>query len=130
MIDRSTTRWPPELAWHTGASLGSIVGELKKLDNFEHDREFVIVPPVGAPVVCTFPDTMLSEMGKYWSKVVRVRGILQYKSDSPFPASVDVVAGGIELYRQEPPKRTLAQLRGIFAGRPRPNPDWDSLLHG
>lgn len=113
-----------------GASFGSIVGELKKLDDFEHDKEFVIVPPVGAPVVCTFPDTMLSEMGQYWSKIVRVSGVLHYKSNSPFPASVEVRKGGVELYRQQPPKRTLAQLRGVFEGRERPNPDWDSLIHG
>jgi len=104
----------PHLAWHEGAAMGSVVGVLKKLDDYDHDREFVIVPPIGDPVTCTFPDSMLGEMGQYWSKIVKVNGILRYRSGSPFPASVEVSAGGVELYRRSP-RRTLSQMRGVFA---------------
>lgn len=129
LAERKRQETPPELSWHDGASLGSIVGELKKLDDFENDKEFVIVPPAGRPVICRFPDSMMREMGQYWSKIVRVTGILHYKPDSPFPAYVDVSEGGVEPYKQQP-KRTLDQLRGVFEGRERPNPDWDDLQNG
>lgn len=119
----------PHLAWHEGAAMGSVVGVLKKLDDYDHDREFVIVPPIGDPVTCTFPDSMLGEMGQYWSKIVKVNGILRYRSGSPFPASVEVSAGGVELYRRSP-RRTLSQMRGVFEGQDRPTLNWDSLLHG
>lgn len=116
--------------WHEGTSLGSIVGELKKLDDFEHDREFVIVPPVGTPITCTFPDSMQAEMGLYWSQVVRVSGLLHYSAKSPFPTRVDVQEGGIELYPAIKSRRTLAQMRGIFSDRERTKVEWDSLLNG
>lgn len=129
LAERKRQEIPPELSWHEGASLGSVVGELKKLDDFENDKEFVIVPPAGKPVICKFPVSMLGEMGRYWSRIVRVSGILHYKPGSPFPDYVDVQEGGVELFRQQP-KRTLDQLRGVFEGRERPHPDWDDLIHG
>ncbi|MBY5395910.1 hypothetical protein HFN01_13875 [Rhizobium leguminosarum] len=120
----------PDQQWQEGKSLGSIVGELKKLDDFEHDREFVIVPAVGDPVICIFPDAMRDEMGSFWRKVVRVTGILQYHASSPFPARVEVEEGGVQLYPEPAPRRTLAQMRGVFSGLRRPDVNWNSLFDG
>jgi hypothetical protein len=116
--------------WHEGKSFGSIVGELKKLDDFEHDREFVIVPAVGTPITCNFPEAMRDEMGNYWRKVVRVTGVLQYHSHSPFPTRVDVECDGVQLYPEPGPRRTLSQMRGVFSGLRRPAVKWDALFDG
>ena len=116
--------------WHEGTALGSVVGELRKLDDFEHDREFVIVPAVGDPVFCKFPPSMDDEMGGYWRKIVKVSGVLHYKASSPFPESVDVSDGGIELYATTRPRRTLREMRGVFAGRERAAINWGDLLDG
>lgn len=119
-----------QLRWHVGTSFGAVVGELKKLDDFERDREFVIVPPVGKPITCTFPDAMAAEMGRYWNRVVRVSGRLHYIAESPFPIRVDVANGGIELYPANKPRRSLSEMRGVFAGRERASVTWNSLLDG
>lgn len=117
--------------WHTGTSLGSIVGELKKIDDMEGNQEFVIVPRTGPEsVVCRFPESLRDEIGRYIFKTVRVRGALHYGEDSPFPYRLDADANGIEEFPREVRRRTLSELRGVFADREKPNPDWDTLLNG
>ncbi len=116
--------------WHVGASLGTVVGELRKLDDLDADNEFVIVLPTGvAAIRCIFPAAMRSEMGKFAFKTVQVKGVLHYGEGSPFPYRVDAEQDGIELFPARAPRRTLSQLRGVFAERPN-RPDWDSLLNG
>lgn len=118
-------------SWHVGKSIGSIVGELKKVDDFDHDREFVIVPAVGAAAVtCTFPDSMRTEMGQYLFSIVKVSGILHYGPDSPFPILVEAGENGIEHYPAIKPRRTLAQMRGVFEGREPAEVSWNTLLDG
>lgn len=121
---------PSRTVWREGKSFGSVVGELLKLDDLEHDREFVIVPPIGAPITCVFPDQMLDDMGKFWRKIVKVEGALYYGEASPFPIKVEAAVGGVHLYRGEGPSRSLSQMRGAFAGKERTVVEWDSLLHG
>jgi hypothetical protein len=122
--EEETTRW------HTGAALGSVVGVLKRVDDIDEAGEFVIVPPVGAETItCTFPESMKESLGGYLFKRVRVSGTLRYNETSPFPYRVDAAEDGIELYPPRPMRRTLSQLRGVFAGLDRDRPDWDSILN-
>ncbi len=117
--------------WRVGAATGSIVGELKKIDDFDAENEFVIVPPTGAEFVrCKFPASMKEKMGQYVFKTVRVSGTLFYGEDSPFPYLVEAADDGVEFYPAAPPRRSFADMRGIFAGRERRAPDWDLLLNG
>ena len=122
--EEATTRW------HTGAALGSIVGELKRVDDIDEASEFEIVPPVGpAAITCVFPASMRGRLGDYLFKRVRVKGTLHYKADSPFPYRLDVAEDGLELFAPQPRRRTLSQMRGVFAGIERDTPDWDGLLN-
>lgn len=115
--------------WHEGAAVGEIVGELKKVDDLDVDNEFVLVPPTGADAIrCKFPESMKNEIGQYLFKVVRVKGTLHYGKLSPFPYLVDAHTGGINLYPERKSKKTLLEMRGIFAGRKRDQLDWGSLL--
>jgi hypothetical protein len=121
----------PRDRWHTGASIGSIVGELRAVDDIEGERQFVIVPPAGADAItCTFPEAMRAEIGNYLFKLVRVTGILHYGDASPFPFKVEARESGIENYPPRIRRRSLSELRGVFAGKERLRPDWDSLLNG
>jgi len=113
--------------WKVGAALGSVVGELKKVDDLEAGQEFVIVPLIGPEqIVCTFPESLRNQMGEFLFKTVRVEGILHYSERSPFPQRVD--ASRII----ETPKRrkTFGQMRGIFAGKFPQQVAWDSLING
>jgi hypothetical protein len=122
--EEETTRW------HTGAALGSVVGELKRVDDIDEAAEFVVVPPVGPEVItCTFPPSLRGRLADYLFKRVRVTGALHYKADSPFPYRVDVAENGLEFYPPRARRRTLSQMRGVFAGIERNVPDWDSILN-
>ena len=113
--------------WHRGVAQGTIVGELKKIDDLDADSEFVIVPPVGPDFVrCTFTDEMRQEIGKHVFKTVRVVGALHYSEESPFP--VRVQAARIEAVAER--KKTLIQMRGIFASNGRTEVEWGALLNG
>lgn len=121
----------PNDRWHTGASIGVIIGELRAVDDVDEERQFVIVPPAGADAItCTFPEAMRAEIGNYLFKTVRVRGVLHYNDTSPFPFRVDAEENGIEKYPPRAGRRSLSELRGVFAGKERLKPDWDSLLNG
>lgn len=113
--------------WKVGAAIGVVTGELKAVDDVEAGHEFVVVPAVGADqITCTFPEEMRDQMGEHLFKTVRVHGTLHYGERSPFPYLV--TASQIE---QMPKRRkTFAQMRGMFANRHPPKPDWDSLLNG
>ena len=114
--------------WHAGTAHGTIVGELKKVDDLEGNQEFVIVPRTGPDFIrCTFSPDLRDEMGKYLFKTVRVRGMLHYQTTSPFPWRVD--AQKIEEYPLRKGRKTLAEMRGIFAEFEKPKPDWDSILN-
>ena len=116
--------------WHVGAAIGSVVGQLKAVDDIDNDREFVIVPPVGAAsITCTFPSSMRDEMHKYLCQMVRVEGVLQYGADSPFPYRVDAKPDGISLYPARPRVRNLDEMRGVFSQSERAYPSWDDFLN-
>lgn len=119
----------PGHRWHVGASVGSIVGELRKVDDVDEERQFVIVPPAGAEaIVCTFPESLRDQLGAFLFKTVRVTGVLRYGEASPFPFQVD--ANGIEAHPVLAKRRSLSELRGVFAGKERRRVDWDTLLNG
>jgi hypothetical protein len=113
--------------WRIGISQGAIVGELKRVDDLDADNEFVVVPPVGASrVVCVFPSEMKDKIGNNLFKMVRVTGRLHYGEDSPFPFRVE--AATID---QMPKRRkSMSELRGIFAKRDRVSADWGLAFDG
>lgn len=114
-------------SWRVGTAEGSVVGELKKVDDLEADNLFVVVPPIGADrVVCTFPEYLREQMGEYLFKTVRVTGHLHYGEESPFPYKVDALTIAAMPRR----RKTMAELRGVFAIHERVVNDWDGLLHG
>jgi len=116
--------------WHVGSALGSIVGELRAVDDIADEREFVIVPPTGAEsITCVFPESLRATMGDYLFRMVKVEGTLHYGKDSPFPYRVEANDNGIAPYPDRKPRRTLEDLRGVFAGQGRSEPDWGSLLN-
>jgi len=113
--------------WHEGKAQGTIIGQLKAVDDIDDEREFVIVPPVGADAItCTFPVAMREAMGAYLFKNVRVHGTLYYRQDSPFPYRVDATDKGIIVVERS--ARTLSDLRGKFAGLPRGDADWTRIV--
>ena len=113
--------------WRTGVSNGSVIGKLQKVDDLEAENEFVIVPPVGASrVVCLFPEAMRDKIGQHLFTNVRVTGRLNYGEDSPFPYRVEAAA-----IDQMPRRRkSISELRGVFADRERVPADWDATLNG
>lgn len=129
-IAKERVRQEAPSQWHVGASLGSIVGELKKVDTLDAENEFVVVPPTGRATTCVFPEAMKEELGKLLFKMVKVSGVLHYNDESPFPYRVVVREGGLEAYPPRPRRRTMAQLRGVFAGAAHDEADWDALLNG
>jgi hypothetical protein len=113
--------------WRVGVAQGSIVGELKKVDDLEGDNLFVVVPPIGPDrVVCTFPEHLRAEMGKHLFKTVRVTGRLYYGEEGPFPFKVDAI--NIQLMPMR--RKAMTTLRGMFATQERVASDWGELLHG
>ena len=115
------------VVWHTGKAIGEVIGELKKVDDFDADNEVILVPATGPDFIrCTFPETMKAEIGKFLFKKVKVKGVLTYDSLSPHPKKVQILDDGISLY---PPDSASAvkfdDLRGIFAGRKRQQVVWD-----
>lgn len=129
MLARERARLESPSAWRVGAASGSIVGQLKAVDDIDDDREFVIVPPTGTDAItCTFPPEMREQMGVYLFKTVKVEGTLHYGESSAFPYRVDAKAGGINIYPPYRSRRTLDELRGVFSDLPRNDTDWASLL--
>jgi hypothetical protein len=113
--------------WRVGVSQGAVVGELKKVDDLDADNEFVVVPPVGpAQVVCVFPAALKDEMGKHLFKIVRVTGRLHYGEESPFPYRVEATT----IDPMPKRRKSMRELRGIFAERERIPADWDAALDG
>jgi hypothetical protein len=113
--------------WRVGVSEGSVVGELKKVDDLEGENLFVVVPPVGPDrVVCTFPSHLRDEMGKHLFKIVRVTGQLHYGEESPFPFKVEAV----NITPMQPRRKPMRDLRGLFAQRERVPTEWGDLMHG
>lgn len=126
-IARQRARLEAPTRWRVGTAQGTVVGELKKVDDLDADNEFVVVPPVGARrVVCTFPEEMRESMRQHLFHVVRVSGHLHYGEESPFPYRVD--ANAIEAMPKR--RKSLASLRGVFADKERVPSDWDVLLNG
>jgi len=119
------------IAWHSGKSVGEVIGELKKVDDFEADNEVVLVPKTGAEYIrCTFPESMRDEIGNFVFKTVKVSGVLTYESHSPHPVSVMIRDGGVRLYPARSAEVSFRNLKGIFSGdKNRETPDWDSLLN-
>ena len=113
--------------WRVGVAEGTVVGELKKVDDLEGENEFVIVPPVGARrIVCTFSPDLREKMGNHLFKVVRVRGQLHYGEESPFPFRVDAYNIDVMLKR----RKAMKDLRGLFAGQDRVDAKWGAMLDG
>lgn len=127
LVARERVRLEAPNKWHVGASHGSVVGELKRVDDLDADNEFVVVPPVGAARVrCTFPEHLRKEMGGYLFTTVRVTGLLHYGEEGPFPYMVEAT----DIEQMRPRRRSFAELRGVFAQRARPTNDWGTLLNG
>lgn len=125
-LARSRVEDDDVVRWHAGSAQGTIVGKLKAVDDIDDEREFVIVPPIGADAItCTFPPSMRAAMGEHLFQTVRVRGVLHYRESSPFPYRVDADEGGISLVIAS--KRKLTDLRGAFSGLPRNTVDWDHI---
>ena len=126
-VARQRARLETPTRWRTGTAQGTVVGELKKVDDLEADNEFVILPPIGArKIVCTFPEALREQMGEYLFKIVRVSGHLHYGEESPFPFKVD--ANAIEPMPKR--RKSLADLRGVFSGKEHVPSDWDAVLNG
>jgi hypothetical protein len=116
--------------WHSGKSVGEVIGVLRRIDDLDVENEVVIVPKTGAEMIrCTFPDSMRDEIGKFWARTVRVTGVLSYEDYSPHPQRVKVREGGVEAYPKTQPAASFRDLRGLFAGKPRVDVEWDSLLN-
>lgn len=115
---------PPQ--WFEGASLGTIVGDLRQVADLEGEHQFVIIPPIGADrITCTFPESKRELMRTYLFKTVRVFGRLSYTKDSPFPAQVEMVDIEAASPFENPPH--LLDLRGLFKGIERSNDDLEHL---
>lgn len=126
-VARQRARLETPTRWRTGTAQGTVVGELKKVDDLEADNEFVILPPIGArKIVCTFPEALRQQMGEYLFKIVRVSGHLHYGEEGPFPFKVDAQA--IEPMPKR--RKSLADLRGVFSGKDHVPSDWDAMLNG
>lgn len=127
VVARERVRLEAPNLWRTGVAQGSVVGELRKVDDLESNNLFVVVPPVGPErIVCTFPDSLRDQMGNYLFKVVRVTGNLHYSEESPFPVRVEAS----ELAQVPPRRKPMRDLRGVFAKQERVVTDWGNLLHG
>jgi hypothetical protein len=118
---------PPE--WFSGASYGSIVGDLREVSDIDGGHHFVIVPPIGARRInCTFPDSKREEMRRHLFRLVRVIGKLHYTKDSPFPVQVDMQEIEPASTLERPPH--LLELRGLFSGVERDADHLETLLNG
>lgn len=118
-----------DTVWRTGVAHGSVIGELKYIDDLEGDRKFIILPPTGAEsILCTFPENTHENMRQFLFKTVKVTGNLHYVKTSPFPQKVDADDNGIEVYPARTAKRKLSEMRGMFAGRDKNNINWDDFL--
>lgn len=129
-VAKERVRLEAPTRWHVGASLGSVVGDLRKVDALDAENEFVIVPPTGGVIRCVFPDSMKEGIGAFLFKMVKARGVLHYNEESPFPYRVEVRDGGLETYPPREGRRNMVQLRGVFAGAIQDRPNWDALLNG
>jgi hypothetical protein len=118
---------PPE--WFAGVSHGSIVGDLLQVADIEGERQFVIIPPLGAgSITCTFPESKREAMRKHLFRTVRVIGKLHYRQDSPFPVQVDMEDIEPASTFEEPPH--LLDMRGLFKGLERSSDDAEAMLNG
>lgn len=114
------------VVWHTGKSIGEVIGELKKVDDLDADNEVVLVPATGPEFIrCTFPESMKGEIGKFLFRKVKVKGVLTYDSLSPYPKRVQILDDGISVYPASPSTVSFADLRGVFSGRARQQVVWD-----
>lgn len=115
-----------EPGWFAGTAHGSIVGEIRAIDDVQGERSFIVVPAVGPQQIdCRFPESMRDEMGKYVFRTVRVTGLLTYSADSPFPKQVEMAT--IEAVTA--PDVHMVDLEGLFAGHERNSIDYSALLH-
>jgi hypothetical protein len=120
-IDEET---PPQ--WFEGASLGTVVGDLREVSDIEGEHQFVIIPPIGADrITCTFPEAKRELMRTYLFKTVRVYGRLNYAKDSPFPVRVEMEDIEAASEFDNPPH--LLDLRGLFKGIERSSFDLEHL---
>ena len=115
--------------WHSGKSVGEVIGALRRIDDLDVENEVVIVPKTGAETItCTFPDSMRDEIGKFWGKTVKVKGVLTYEDFSPHPQKVKIKEGGVEAYPKTEQAVSFRDLQGLFAGKPKVEVEWDTLL--
>lgn len=113
--------------WRVGVAQGSVVGELKKVDDLDAENEFVVEPPVGASrIVCVFPPAMKEEIGSHLFKIVRVSGRLHYGEESPFPYRVEAA----KIAQMPKRRKSMSDLRGIFGDRERVQMAWGASLDG
>lgn len=111
MLARSSKVAEKERPWTAGVSHGSVFGELLGVMDLDGAHKFYVVPPSGPKQVqCTFPENLREKVREYLFKTVRVRGLLHYDGDTPFPSRID--ADGLEGVGE--PARRFSQMRGIF----------------
>lgn len=56
-------------------------------------------------------------------------GVLSYEEYSPHPQRVKIKVGGVEMYPEKPATASFREMRGLFAGKKKPQIEWDSLLN-
>lgn len=116
--------------WHSGKSIGEVIGVLRRIDDLDVENEVIIVPKVGADAIrCTFPDSMRDQIGRFWGKTVKAKGVVSYEDYSPYPQRVKIYPGGVEAYPDKPTTASFRELRGLFSGKNKPEIEWDSLLN-
>lgn len=95
-------------------SLGSVSGQLERL-NVHNSSEFYIWPPLhGAKVLCRFSEDLLPKVREGVKRHVTVWGMLYYQSDRPYPIRAEV--RDIEVHPEESELPSLDDLFGIAAG--------------
>lgn len=72
------------------SSEGSVTGVLARI-NVRDRNEFIVYPSLeGGQVTCTFPESMVEEVGRAVKKNVTVSGTQVYRIGSPLPSRVHV----------------------------------------
>lgn len=127
VVRRREFEKPP--TWFEGQSYGSVVGDLRQVADIEGEHQFVIVPPAGADrIECTFPESQREKMRDFLWQTVRVSGKLRYSAASPFPSHLEM--DDIERVVADEQTPHLLDLRGIFKGLDRDEPDFERMLNG
>ena len=104
--------------WFEGTTYGSVVGELRFVDDIEGDHRIAIKPVAGPEKIeCFYEPSLEATLRENLFHRVRVQGYLNYKRTSPHPASVKVTG----LDKVESSGEGLGSLKGLLRGEDRPD---------